>query len=522
VSETTLSRTGAKRASLFCDKAEKQCETKNKLIWRYIMPGICLYFQIHQPYRLRHYTFFDIGNSPFYEDADLNRTIIRKAEERCYLPMNELLLKLVKKHKGKLKLAFSISGMALDQWEHYTPEALASFKKLVDTGAVELLAETYSHTLAFSYSKEEYIRQIKLHSDKIYELFGVRPKVFRNTALIYNNELGQLAEEMGFKAVLAEGADHVLGWRSSNYVYSAEGLPGLRLLLRSYRLSDDISTRFSQQSWTEYPLTADKYMSWMNSVSDGELINLFMDYETFGDHHRRETGIFEFMEAFIDSAIKDKNFDFVTPSEAVEKYSPAGELDVPEFVSWTDIERDLTPWMGNDMQKDALESLYRMEDEVLSSGSDALIQVWRKMQSSDHFYFMSTKWFVDGSIHKYFNPYNTPYDAYINFMNILSDFGLRLEANGKSSVSPKKSVTKKTKSATQEEAPATKKTPAKKAAKPAEKAKAATAKPVAKATKAKAAPKATAKPKAEPKTKTETKAKAAKPSGAKSKTKADL
>lgn len=393
------------------------------------MSAICFYFQVHQPYRLRHYTFFDIGQSPFYEDEDANCGILLKVARKCYLPMNALLLKLIKRHEGRFKVSFSISGTALDQFEAYAPEVIQSYRELMATGCVEMLSETYSHSLSFLYSPEEFRAQVQQHDDRIEELFGVRPVVFRNTELIYNNALARTVEDMGYKAILAEGADHVLGWRSPNFLYRPAGCQKLKLLLKNYSLSDDIAFRFSNHQWPEFPLTADKFTNWAQAaVASGNIINLFMDYETFGEHQWETTGIFQFMEALPDYILRLPGFGFVTPSEAAARYEPVAELDVHNFMSWADAERDLTAWLGNDMQHDAIEAVYRLEPKIRQLNNPGMLRTWQRLQTSDHFYYMCTKWFADGDVHSYFNPYGTPYDAYINYMNVLADFSMRLDA----------------------------------------------------------------------------------------------
>lgn len=392
------------------------------------MAAVCFYFQVHQPYRLRHYTFFDIGADAFYEDEDANCDILLKVARKCYLPMNALLLTLIRRHEGRFKVSFSLSGTALDQFAAYAPELIQSYRELVATGCVELLSETYNHSLAFLYSPEEFREQVRLHDDRIEELFGVRPTVFRNTELIYNNALARTVEDMGYSAILAEGADHVLGWRSPNYVYRPAGCDRLKLLLKNYRLSDDIAFRFSDRNWPEFPLTAEKFAHWAGTAAlSGDLINLFMDYETFGEHQWEASGIFQFMEALPDRLLRLPGFRFVTPSEAAAEHEPVAELDVHNFMSWADAERDLTAWLGNDMQHDAIETVYRLEERVKAGGDDGLLRTWRRLQTSDHFYYMCTKWFADGDVHSYFNPYGSPYDAYINYMNVMADFALRLD-----------------------------------------------------------------------------------------------
>lgn len=392
------------------------------------MPSLCFYFQVHQPYRLRHYSFFDIGKDHFYEDAEANRSIMEKVAGKCYLPMNELLLKLIRRENGRFKVAFSISGVALEQFAQYKPEVIDSFRRLVNTGCVELLSETYAHSLASLYDLEEFAEQVKLHDRMIGDCFGVTPEVFRNTELIYRNDIAAVVEKMGYKAMLTEGADHILGWRSPNFMYQPSNCTRLRLLLKNYRLSDDIAFRFSNRDWKEWPLTVEKFVRWIHAVNgSGELINLFMDYETFGEHQWAETGIFDFMESLPEALLANPDFDFVTPSEAAARFQPIAKIDVPDAISWADAERDLTAWIGNDMERDAIESVYALHEKVKASGDEGLMRTWRRLQTSDHFYYMCTKWFSDGDVHKYFNPYGTPYDAYINYMNVLSDFIMTLE-----------------------------------------------------------------------------------------------
>src|SRR3989344_4369555 len=382
------------------------------------MVSVCFYFQVHQPFRVRRYSVFDIGerNDYFSDNSDSNlnnEKIIRKVSEKCYLPANKLMLELIKRYP-KFKISYSLSGVLLEQLEKFAPSVLDSFKALSDTGNVEFLNETSHHSLSFIFSKEEFRNQVELHRKKIKSLFGQTPKVFRNTELIYNNDLAKEISDLGFKATLLEGADHVLGWRSPNFVYSPKNSPSLKLLLKNYRLSDDIAFRFSEKSWEGWPLTAPKFASWVNAINgDGNTVNLFMDYETFGEHQWESTGIFEFLRALPEEILKHPDNDFKTPSEVIESYPSVGEIDVHNFMSWADIERDLSAWLGNPMQNSAISSLYKLKDDILKSGDEDLIELWRKLQTSDHFYYMCTKWFADGDVHKYFNPYESPYDAFI-------------------------------------------------------------------------------------------------------------
>jgi len=389
------------------------------------MASVCFYFQVHQPYRLKRYTIFNQDAN--YFDDYRNAEICRKVATKCYLPSNLLLLELIHKYQGKFKVSFSITGMLLEQLQLYAPEVLASFQELAATGCVEFLAETYHHSLSFLYSKDEFAEQIGAHRQMIEGFFGQTPRIFRNTELIYNNELAQLVEQVGdFDAILAEGADHILGYRSPNFVYRPPGDTKLKLLLKNYRLSDDIAFRFSNRHWDQWPLRADKFAQWINAVNgNGYVVNLFMDYETFGEHQWEDTGIFDFMRHLPEEVFRHPDNDFKTPSEAVAAYDAVGVIDAPYAVSWADIERDLSAWLGNAMQKSALDELYRLESKVKATNDQTIMTDWRKLQISDHFYYMCIKYFADGDVHKYFNPYSTPYDAYINFMNVLSNLDSR-------------------------------------------------------------------------------------------------
>ena len=391
------------------------------------MKKLCFYFQVHQPMRLRHYRFFDISKNHDYFDDKFNFEIMRKVAEKCYLPMNQLLLDLIHEFKGEFKVSFSISGTALDQFEMYAHDVLDSFKRLAATGCVEFLAETYSHSLSALVSQEEFTKQVEKQAKKIEELFGQKPKVFRNTELIYSNHIGWMVSQMGYKTMLTEGADKVLGWQSPNFLYQNQHVPDLKLLLKNYKLSDDIAFRFSQSTWEAYPLTADKYVDWLNSISwTEEIVNLFMDYETFGEHQWKESGIFDFMYHLPRLVLSRSEFRFCTPSEASEQLQVRGQISVDNPISWADMERDLSAWLGNHIQDDAFESLYRLEDKVKRIKDEDIQRDWRYLQTSDHFYYMCTKFFNDGDVHKYFNHYNTPYEAFINYMNVLTDFEERV------------------------------------------------------------------------------------------------
>ena len=386
------------------------------------MASLVFYFQVHQPYRLKPYNFFNIGQEHHYFDDVKNKEILLKVAHKCYLPANQLMLDLIKRHQGRFKISYAITGTIIEQFKTDAPEVLDSFKALVDTGCVELISETFYHSLSFLYSKQEFIDQVHSHRELMRETFSYDPVTFRNTELIYNNDLAKTVSELGFKTILAEGADKILGWRSPNYVYRPLNCPDIILLTKNYRLSDDIAFRFSNKGWQGYPLTSEKFAHWAHQIAgNGNVLNLFMDYETFGEHQWKDTGIFEFMDALPDAIFKHPDFQFLTPREAAESYQPSAELDVHDFISWADEERDLSAWRSNPLQHHALNRIYALESAVKESGNLELLHQWRLLQTSDHFYYMCTKFDADGDVHKYFNPYENPYDAYINYQNILSD-----------------------------------------------------------------------------------------------------
>ena len=390
------------------------------------MKTVCLYFQVHQPWRLKVYRFFNIGKDHNYLDDFTNRAIMQKVARQCYLPMNALLLKLIKENKGAFKCSFSITGSAVEQFRAYAPEVLDSFRALAETGCVEFLAETYSHSLAALSSKEDFVEQVKLHSKMIKEEFGKKPVAFRNTELIYSDQIGEMVAGLGFKTILAEGAKHVMGWKSPNYIYTNAIDNSLRVLLRNYKLSDDIAFRFSNQGWDQYPLTADKFAQWV-AEDNGDVVNLFMDYETFGEHQKADTGIFDFMKALPKAILNQGDICFSTVSEAAKSSQPVGVLHCPHVMSWADEERDVTAWLGNELQNEAFSKLYALKDKVKSLKNADYEYVWNFMQTSDHFYYMATKWLSDGDVHSYFNPYGSSYEAFINYMNVLSDFEIEID-----------------------------------------------------------------------------------------------
>jgi alpha-amylase len=405
---------------------------------RLVMASVCFYFQVHQPNRLRRYSVFDTDAQ--YFDDHRNSQILLKVANKCYLPATRLIVELVRKHEGRFRVAYSITGTVLEQLKQHCPEMINLLQQLAHSGCCEFLGETYYHSLSFLYGRHEFRNQIELHRKAIEELFGQTPKVFRNTELIYSNDLASFIASTGwYKGIIAEGADHILGYRSPNYLYwpRSTGREGPKLLLKNYRLSDDIAFRFSNRGWNEWPLTADKFARWVHQINgDGHVCNLFMDYETFGEHQWADTGIFDFLRALPEEIFRSGGGgvnDFKTPSECIDAYQPVGEYDVPHMISWADTERDLSAWLGNAMQSNALHELYKLEGPIKETGDAHLLADWRKLTTSDHFYYMCTKYFADGDVHKYFNPYESPYDSYINFMNVLDNLRTRIEA-GKAQV----------------------------------------------------------------------------------------
>jgi alpha-amylase len=396
--------------------------------------AIVLYLHVHQPYRIRHYTVFDaaVNHNYFdapYDDNASNEKILKKVAEKSYMPTNARFLKLLDENPG-FKLSLSITGTVIEQLEKWAPECLESFKKLAASGRVEIVGETYHHTLAYFYSKSEFEIQVDMHKRKIEEVFGQYPTVFRNTELSYNNEIGKWADEAGYKGILAEGWDPILGWRSPNYVYQPLNTENIRLLLKNYKISDDIAFRFGDHDWSEWPLTADKFMHWLSEDQNATNFDLFMDYETFGEHQWEDSGIFEFLEHIPKEWLKTAGHSFMTVTEAIDSFEPVDRVDVPSTITWADTERDLSAWLGNALQVSSISSLYSLEDKIIATNDLALIDDWRRLQTSDHFYYMCTKWFNDGDIHAYFSPYKTPYEAYMNFMNSYHDLRYRISQAG--------------------------------------------------------------------------------------------
>lgn len=396
--------------------------------------SIVLYLHVHQPYRLRHYTVFDTSNKHDYfnnYDPDFNKgnkAIFDKVSQKSYLPTNKILKELL--DKTDFKISLSITGVILDQMKSWSSEVLNSFKDLVATGKVEILAETYHHSLAFFYSKNEFEKQVEMHQKIVQDIFGVKPMVFRNTELTYNNDLGYWADQANYKGIITEGWDPILGWRNPNHVYRPAYTRKIKLLLKNYRLSDDLAFRFGDRAWSEWPLSVEKYCHWMSNDSDSSIFNLFMDYETFGEHQWQESGIFDFLSHLPDEWLKDSNHKFMTVSEAIDSYDALDTIDVPNTITWADTERDLSAWIGNSMQISAIKAIYELEEAILATNDFGLIEDWRKLQTSDHFYYMSTKYFNDGDIHSYFSPFANPYEAFMNYMNVYHDLKYRISEKG--------------------------------------------------------------------------------------------
>jgi alpha-amylase len=393
------------------------------------MASVCFYFQVHQPYRLKEYSFFHIGRDYIYENHALNVQVLNKVADKCYIKANEVLLAQIKAHKGKFKVAFSISGLALEQFEQYRPDVIASFQALAQTGCVEFLGETYYHSLSALYSAEEFQRQVDLHKAKIKTLFNLEPTIFRNTELIYNDNLARYIQKKGYMGILCEGAERLIANNPANKVYSAEAQTNIAVLARNYTLSDDMSFRFSDKNWKEWPLTAKKFSNWLHEIAQekDDVLNLFMDYETFGEHQWETTGIFDFLDQLPSEVLANKTLSFKTPSEIIKANKANYSINAPETISWADAERDMSAWQGNAMQHECLEKIYALEDKVMATQNADLIHTWSKLQTSDHFYYMSTKHASDGAVHSYFSPFNTPHDAYLYYMNIIADFEIRVD-----------------------------------------------------------------------------------------------
>ncbi|AKB17220.1 MULTISPECIES: glycoside hydrolase family 57 protein [unclassified Methanosarcina] len=390
------------------------------------MTSLCMYFQVHQPFRLRRFWPDDRAGFFRYFDERSNREIFERVTHKCYLPANRALLDSLDEHKGEFRFSLSITGTLLEQCELWGKEVLESFRQMAETGAVEFLDETCYHSLSSLFDdKTEFIEEVKEHRKMVFDLLGVKPQVFRNTELLYNNTIAKIASELGYKAILTEGADHMLDGRSPNVLYMAKG-SGLPILFRNYKLSDDIGYRFSARWWEGYPLTAEKWASWASGVKE-DCVNIFMDYETFGEHQWEETGIFKFLERLPAEVLKN-GMEFSTPVEIARKYSPVAEIDIGDFstISWADMERDTSAWLGNDMQRRCFEEIKLLEPFVRKTGDPEILRIWKHLLTSDHYYYMCTKWLGDGDVHSYFSVHSTPFEAAVNFMAVLMDFKARV------------------------------------------------------------------------------------------------
>ncbi|GBR77390.1 alpha amylase [Candidatus Termititenax dinenymphae] len=407
------------------------------------MANVCLYFQVHQPFRLRKYTIFSVENDQNYFDEEKNRQLMQAIAGRCYIPANKLLLELVKKYRGRFRVTFSITGTAVEQFQKYAPEVLAGFRALAMTGCVEFLSETYYHSLASLFSPEEFLAQVKQHKEMLSEQFDYTPRTFRNTELIYNNDIARFAEEQSYEMLLTEGVERVLQQRSPNQLYTPYGCKKIKLLLRNCKLSDDLAFRFSNRLWPEYPLTPQKYAQWItqNGAAENSVVNIFADYETFGEHIKKETGIFEFLSGLAKEILQSKENNFLLPQE-LKNFPSAGELSSPEALSWADSQKDVSAWLGNDMQYDAAKNIFELEKEIKKAQNKQILNDWKRLTSADHLYYISTKYLGDGEVHSYFSPYKSPYDAFINFMNVLENVRKRLKLLSKKD---KRAVVKKKK-----------------------------------------------------------------------------
>ncbi len=393
------------------------------------MTSVCIYFEVHQPLRLNRFSVFNIGektkSEKSYFNQKLNHEIFEKVAKKCYLPTNKLLLDLINQYDGKFKVSFSLTGTFVEFCQNYMPEVLDSFKELFKTGSVDLIEETYYHSLSSLYDDlEEFEEQVKMHNRMIKRIFNYQPQVFRNTEAIYDNRIAKKVADMGYRGIITEGTEKILQWRSPNYLYKPSNAD-LKVLLRNYTLSDDVGFRFSARMWPGHPLTADKYAQWMTRCQ-GDIVNLFMDYETFGEHHWEDTGIFDFLAHLPGEVFSHDNLDFVTVSEATRRYQTVGEIDVPWAISWADADRDVSTWLGNDMQMACFNELKKIGNKLKEKNHQELLHTWRLLQTSDHLYYCSTKGMEDGDVHAYFSHYDSPYDGFINYMNILQDIGQKI------------------------------------------------------------------------------------------------
>ena len=394
------------------------------------MSAVCFYFQVHQPFRVRRFRASEIGKRQRYFDDQKNALILDKVARKCYLRTNAVLKDLIHEHQGRFRVSMAITGVAIEQMRLYAPEVLESFQALIATGGVEVLAETYYHSLAALYDENEFVEQVRMHTAAMKQYFGATPQVFRNTELIYSNEIGKLVHKMGFKGVLAEGADDILAWRSPDFVYRhPDPNTDVKILTKNYKLSDDIAFRFSNRGWNEFPLTTEKFAGWVHALSgNADTVNLFMDYETFGEHQWAETGIFDFLRHLPAAILRHRDWEFLTPSEVLARFPAVAPLPYDRTVSWADVERNTSAWNGNAMQNLALRKAYSLSALVKRRNNAAVMKTWRRLLTSDHFYYMCTKFFSDGDVHAYFSPFKSPYEAFLSYMAILEDFELYLGA----------------------------------------------------------------------------------------------
>jgi len=393
------------------------------------MTSICIYFEVHQPTRLNRFSVFNVGKNSdplsTYFNNELNFWIFEKVAKKCYIPTNKILLNLINESDGNFRISFSLTGTFVEYCEKYMPSLLDSFKDLFATGAVDLIEETYFHSLSSLYDDlDEFEEQVTMHNEMIKRIFNYKPRVFRNTEAIFDNRIAKKISEMGYKGILTEGTEKILDWRSPNYIYKPVNAD-IKVLLRNYTLSDDVGFRFSARGWPGYPLTADKYANWLANC-EGDLINLFIDYETFGEHQWIETGIFDFLDHLPREVMKHRHLDFITVSEAVERYEPVGEINVPWAISWADADRDVSTWLGNNMQIACFNEIKEIGKAIKQINDKELLYIWRLLQTSDHLYYLSTKGMQDGAVHAYFSPYSGPYEGFINYMNILQDLKQRI------------------------------------------------------------------------------------------------
>ncbi|MBQ6070586.1 MAG: glycoside hydrolase family 57 protein [Bacteroidales bacterium] len=394
------------------------------------MNRICFHFQISQPYRLRTYRFFDINQNHDYFDDYQNHYLTKRLAERCYLPANKMMLELIKKYPDTFKLSFSISGSSIELFKNYCPEVIESFKELIATGCVEITGSTFTHSIASLYGKDAFMEQIHLQENLLQETFGVKPVSFCNTEIIYSDEIGEWLGDAGYRVILTEGARHILGWKSPTYLYCNPYQTDVRLLLRTYKLCDDITLRFNDYSWDQYPLTADKYMWFLNNSnfgSEAPFINLYWDYETIGEHYTADTGIFDFFRDLVDRLVANENYSFITPKEVLDMDVTTATMHAPWPISCSGEEKDTHEWIGNELQQEAFNQLFKLQKLYDQSTNPQAKLSWLQLQAADHFNFMSSKWFGHRFVKRNFEVYSSPYQAFINYMNVLNDVKLQLE-----------------------------------------------------------------------------------------------